>query len=448
MIRLPRAAAWILARLNENGEQAYVVGGCVRDSLLGILPKDWDICTSARPDRLKSIFADCHVVETGLKHGTLTVVIDHVPYEVTTFRVDGEYTDHRHPDAVTFVTDVVEDLARRDFTVNAMAYHPKTGVVDAFNSQADLAAGVIRCVGEAERRFGEDALRILRALRFAATYGFAIEAETSRAVHGLKGTLHDVAAERIRVELAKMLCGKGVGTILREYHDVIAEVLPALLPMVGFDQHTPYHLYDVWEHTVRGVEHIAPVEILRLTMLLHDSGKPASFTVDEKGVGHAYGHQKKSAEIAEEVLTYLKVDNATRERVLTLVAHHDMPLTCERMLLKRRLSAFGEETLRQLIEVQRADSLAKGTRVPEAVEAEIQALCTALDDLLAEKPCVTVKALAVHGNDLMAAGIPKGPAVGQCLAALLEAVMAEQILNEREALLQAAVAWQREHSEQ
>lgn len=443
MFDLPQGAAFIIKRLNACGHQAYVVGGCVRDSLLGIAPKDWDICTSALPEEMQAVFRDQHVVETGLKHGTLTVVIDHVPYEVTTFRVDGEYTDHRHPDAVTFVTDVREDLARRDFTVNAMAYHPETGLVDAFHGQEDLAAGVIRCVGEAERRFDEDALRILRALRFASTYGFAIEEHTAAAVHSLKATLTDVAAERIRVELAKLLCGKGVGGILRAYHDVICQVLPQLAPMVGFEQHTPFHKYDVWEHTVRAVEAVLPTEVLRLTMLLHDSGKPAAFTLDENGVGHAYGHHKISAQIADEVLSALKVDNATHQRVLLLVEHHDWPLSTERTLLKRRLHKLGEEALRQLIQVQRADAMGKGTQTAEEIESRIAALSQAVEELIASQPCVTLKDLAVRGGDLIQVGM-KGKAIGQCLDYLLNEVMAERLENDRQTLLDAAMKWKLE----
>lgn len=252
MIELPVGARRILEALHTAGYQAYVVGGCVRDSLLGKAPKDWDLCTSATPRQMQQVFAGWHVVETGLQHGTLTVVVDHVPYEVTTFRVDGAYTDHRHPDEVTFVTDVREDLARRDFTVNAMAYHPVTGVVDAFGGQEDLKRGIIRCVGDAPTRFEEDALRILRALRFSSVYGFAIDGTTAQAAHTLKHTLQGVAAERIQVELTKMLCGQGAGMILRRYADVIAQVVPAVLPMIGFDQKTPWHRYDVWEHRSGG----------------------------------------------------------------------------------------------------------------------------------------------------------------------------------------------------
>lgn len=440
MFNVPKGAAWILHRLCEQGYTAYVVGGCVRDSLLGLTPKDWDLCTSATPEEMQRVFSGCHVVETGLKHGTLTVVLDHIPYEVTTYRVDGAYTDHRHPDGVTFVADVKEDLARRDFTVNAMAYHPDTGLVDAFGGQEDLRRGVIRCVGEAERRFDEDALRILRALRFASSYGFSIEEKTASAIHALKSTLHDVAAERIRVEMAKLLCGRGVGAILCEYSHVFTELFPQLAPMVGFEQHTPYHRFDVWEHTVRAVEAVAPTEVMRLTMLLHDSGKPACFTMDDRGVGHAYGHPKRSVAIAEEILSYLKVDNATHDRVLLLVENHDISLESQRRLMIRRLHQFGEEALRQLIDVRRADGLAKGTVACKEIEAHAAGLHAALENLLASQPCVTLKDLAVRGGDVTALGI-KGKAVGECLNSLLEQVMNESIPNDRKVLLEEAKAW-------
>lgn len=437
MIRMPEGAAFVIDRLGRHGHQAYVVGGCVRDSLLGRTPKDWDICTDALPEEMQRIFADQHVIETGLKHGTLTVMYAHEPYEVTTFRVDGEYTDHRHPDEVRFVKDVVDDLSRRDFTVNAMAWNPDTGLVDAFGGQEDLARGVIRCVGEAEKRFGEDALRIMRALRFASTYGFEIEAATATAIHALKATLHGVAAERIRVELAKLLCGQGAGRIMRQYSDVIFTILPQLAPMVGFDQRTPFHAYDVWEHTIRTVENAPATETLRLTMLLHDSGKPAAFTVDEQGVGHAWGHQKISAQIAVEALASLKVDNATRDRVLTLVEHHDWPMSTERTLLKRRLNRLGEEALFQLIDVQRADAMGKGTMTAEEINAQTGEIRQALTALIAESPCVTLKDLAVNGRDLMAEGVT-GKALGETLKWLLDEVLNERLVNEREALLTAA----------
>ena len=324
MLTIPAGADFILRRLMENGFDAYVVGGCVRDSLLGLFPHDWDICTSARPEQMQAVFADCRVIETGLKHGTLTVLHDRIPYEVTTFRVDGGYTDHRHPDSVSFVSNVVDDLARRDFTVNAMAWNPQTGLVDAFHGQEDLRAGIIRAVGDPKTRFTEDALRILRALRFASVYGFRIDDATSQAAHDLRHTLTDVAAERIRVELAKLLCGQGAADILRAYPDVLFVLLPQLRAMHGFDQHNPHHRYDVWEHTLRALPHIPPTETLRLAILLHDSGKPDCFTLDEAGIGHMHGHAERSAEIADEVLSSLRVDNATRERVTLLVRSHSL----------------------------------------------------------------------------------------------------------------------------
>jgi len=437
MWKLPAGAEFVLRRLHEAGYQAYVVGGCVRDTLLGKAPKDWDVCTNALPHQMQQVFADCHVIETGLQHGTLTVMYHHEPFEVTTFRVDGEYTDHRHPDEVIFVTDVRDDLSRRDFTVNAMAWSPETGVVDAFGGQEDLARKLIRCVGEPEKRFGEDALRIMRALRFASVYGFAIDPATDAAIHALKHTMADVAAERIRVELTKLLCGDGAGDILRAYRDVIFTLFPALAAMDGFDQRTPHHLWDVWEHTVRAVEAVPAEETLRLAMLLHDCGKIAAFSVDEQGVGHAYGHEERSVRIAEKVLADLRMDNATRDRVLLLISSHGWPVTPERRLLKRRLNQLGEEALRQLIEVKRADALATGTKDPAAVESHRAQTLAALDALLAENPCVTLREMAVNGRDMMALGA-KGRIVGETLQWLLEQVLDDELPNERNALLEAA----------
>ncbi len=439
MFNLPSGAAFVLGRLHAAGHQAYVVGGCVRDSLLGIVPKDWDVCTSALPEEMQRVFSDCHVIETGLKHGTLTVMFDHEPYEVTTFRIDGEYTDHRHPDEVIFVTDVREDLARRDFTVNAMAWSDESGLVDAFGGQEDLKKGVIRAVGDARTRFTEDALRILRAMRFASAYGFEIENDTAAAAHELKDTLRSVAAERIRVELAKLLCGQGAEKILREFADVLFVILPELELMVGFDQKTPYHAYTVWEHVLRTISNCPPQEVFRLTMLLHDSGKPAAFHLDEQGVGHMWGHEEISAHIAERAMEQLRVDNATRDRVLLLIRSHSIDLGTDAKLLKRRLNQFGEETLRQLFLVRRADNLSKGTMPDEEIEERYLARTAALDALLAENPCVTLKSLAVNGSDLMAAGLPKGRTIGAALTYLLEEVMEERVPNERDALLAAAI---------
>ena len=426
---LPSAVSNLLSRLTRAGFSAYVVGGCVRDALLGIAPHDWDICTSALPEQMQEVFHDLHTVETGLKHGTLTVVVDHEPYEVTTFRVDGDYTDHRHPDSVCFVDNLTEDLARRDFTVNAMAWSPDTGLADPFNGQQDLADNLIRCVGEAEKRFDEDALRILRALRFASVYDFAIEPATSAALRKMAPDLSRVAGERIREELLKLLCGKAAGRILREYPEVLAEIIPEIRPMIGYDQQNHHHSYDLWEHTVRGIEGVPAEPILRLTMLLHDTGKIAARTTDEKGEGHYKGHQKYSEQIARKTAEALHL------------LHHDIPLRTEsgaintdRSFLLRRLNRFGEEDLRTLFLIHRSDRVATGYTTQEREDARLKERMAALDALLAEQPCFTLKDLAVNGRDLIAAGL-KGKAVGEALQALLEAVMDGKVPNEKDALL-------------
>ena len=390
MWKLPEGAAFVLERLHGAGYQAYVVGGCVRDTLLGKSPKDWDICTNALPHEMQRMFADCHVIETGLQHGTLTVMYKHEPFEVTTFRVDGEYTDHRHPDEVVFVSDVREDLSRRDFTVNAMAWSPDTGVVDAFGGQEDLQRQLIRCVGEPEKRFDEDALRIMRALRFAAVYGFSIDPATDAAIHALAHTLVDVAAERIRVELAKLLCGEGAGDILRAYPDVLQVIMPQLAQVD-------------WLSTVAAVEKAPATEILRLTMLLH----------------------QLSPDDVKAVLVSLKPDNFTRDRALLLVTHHAYDFQPTRHSVLTALSLFGEEVVRQLLIVRQA----------KGVDAD--ALSAVLEAVLADGICYTVKDMAVGGRDLMALGA-KGKAVGECLSHLLAQLIAEKLPNDRDALLEEA----------
>ena len=442
-IRLPADVAALLAMLRDAGFPAYTVGGCVRDALLGITPHDWDICTSALPDQMQQVFKDLHTVETGLKHGTLTVVVNHVPYEITTFRVDGEYTDHRHPDSVSFVDNIAEDLSRRDFTVNAMAWSPDSGLVDLFGGREDLAAGVIRCVGDPALRFDEDALRILRALRFASVYDFSIDPATDAAARKLAPSLHGVAGERIREELMKLLCGKGVGRILRAYPDVLSEIIPEIRPMVGYDQQNHHHSYDLWEHTIRAVENVPAEADFRLAMLLHDTGKPRVRTTDEHGEGHYRGHQAVSAEIAERAADALRLDNATRDRVILMVRYHDIPLRTEtgeinldRSFLLRKLNRFGEKDLRALIRIHRADRIATGYSSPEREDRRMKERLDALDALLAEQPCFTLKDLAVNGRDLQAEGL-RGKEIGETLQRLLEAVMDGTLENTRDVLLQA-----------
>ena len=439
-MQLPRPVSDLIARLENAGFSAYAVGGCVRDSLRSLQPHDWDLCTSARPEEMQAVFRGEHVVETGLKHGTLTVVLDHVPYEITTFRTDGSYTDHRHPDSVTFVRDVAGDLSRRDFTVNAMAYSPHTGLVDLFGGREDLERRVIRCVGVPSERFREDALRVLRALRFAAVFDFSIDPETESALRLLAPTLENVAAERIREELLKLLCGPGAGRILRTFPDVFCCILPALSPMVGYDQRNHHHHFDLWEHTVQAVENVPPEPALRFTMLLHDTGKPAVCTVDEKGEAHYKKHQAVSAEIAQQAVEALRFDRETADRVVRLVRYHDIPLRTEngevnldRAFLLRRLNRFGEKDLRALIEIHRADRIATGHSSRKREDLRMAERMQALDALLAENPCFTLRQLAVNGNDLKALGL-RGPAVGEALQQLLEAVMDGRVANEKDDL--------------
>ena len=445
-MRIPRDVEELLLRLREAGYAAYVVGGCVRDTMLGLTPHDWDLCTSALPEEMLEVFRGERLAETGLKHGTLTVIRNHVPYEITTFRVDGAYTDHRHPDAVSFVDDIQEDLARRDFTVNAMAYSPVEGLRDPFGGREDLDRRLIRCVGTPAHRFEEDALRILRALRFASTYDFTIEEETDAAIRSMAGDLSRVAPERKREELLKLLCGRGAGRILREYPLVLSVIIPEIAPMVGYDQRNHHHSYDLWEHTVRALENIPSEPELRLTMLLHDTGKPRARTMDEKGEAHYKKHQTYSGEIAARVAEDLRLDNTSRDRVVRLVINHDIPLRNERGeidtepgFLLRKLNRFGERDLRALFLIHRADRIATGYSSPEREEARYQARVAALDALLASRPCYTLKNLAINGNDLIALGM-KGKEIGETLRFLLEQVMDGMAENSREALLSRASA--------
>ena len=436
-MRLPPEVSGILSQLTAAGYSAYAVGGCVRDTLLGKVPHDWDLCTSALPEQLQAVFAKDRTVTAGLKHGTLTVIRDRIPYEITTYRIDGDYTDHRHPDSVSFVDRIDLDLSRRDFTVNAMACSPDGAVLDLFCGRQDLEKHLIRCVGEPAARFEEDALRVLRALRFASVFDFELEEKTAAAVRAMYPTLSHVAAERIREELVKLLCGPGAGRILRAYPEVITHLLPELAPAVGFDQKNPHHLYTVWEHTVRALDGVPPDPALRLTMLLHDSGKPYTQTTDEKGICHYKGHQQVSAQIAARAMDALRCDKALRDKVVCLVEAHDILLSTDRRLLLRRLNRFGEDNLRLLFLIHKADRIATGTRHPGHAEEHCLELQAALDALLAEKPCFTLKDLAVNGRDLMSLGL-RGKAVGTALSALLDEVMEGTLPNEREALLKKA----------
>lgn len=353
-IALPCGASAILHALQSHGFEAYVVGGCVRDSLLGITPKDWDICTSATPQQVKEIFASHRIIETGVQHGTVTIVMQDGQYEVTTFRTDGSYSDHRRPDTVSFTGSISEDLSRRDFTMNAIAYNG-SGLLDFYNGLSDLQSVTISCVGSADARFKEDALRMMRALRFSSVYGFFIEPATAAAIHKNKDLLRLIAAERINGELCKLLCGKNALTVLLEYSDVLAVIIPELAPCIGFDQNNRYHQYTVYDHMMHAVANCKTDSLpVRLALFLHDIGKPLCYTEDENG-GHFHGHAVPSRDIAKTILERLRFDTKTKNEVLELILYHDALIEPTPKTVRRWLNKVGEERLRQLLLVREAD---------------------------------------------------------------------------------------------
>ena len=431
---MPKNVDTAINLLQSAGFEAYAVGGCVRDSLLGKTPNDWDITTSAKPEDMKSVFADFHCIDTGIKHGTVTVVIDGEPLEITTFRLDGEYEDNRHPKSVTFTSNLGADLGRRDFTVNAMAYSKKTGTVDLFGGQNDLKNGIIRCVGDPDRRFNEDALRILRALRFASALDFEIEEKTAQSLLKNRALLGNISEERIAKELLKLVCVKGAKRILTDFAPVLFEILPELQPMYKNSHDNPHHCYDIYEHTLIAVESIDPEPTLRFAMLLHDCGKPAVKKFDENGVAHFYGHQRISAEISAQILARLKVSNKFRDEILFLVSNHDRWELYENTeKMPRYLSKFGLDGVLNLLKVMRADVLAQSPeyryRLDQIADAEETA-----KNLAAQKPCLSLSELQINGRTLMDIGIPQGRKLGAVLAQLLDEVIDGVTKNTQEAL--------------
>lgn len=424
-------AARALDLLRAAGHEAWIVGGCVRDHLLGIIPKDFDITTSALPEETKGVFQGFPVIETGIRHGTVTVVLEGEPLEITTYRVDGGYTDARHPDGVTFTRSLREDAARRDFTMNAMAYAPGEGLQDFFGGRADVKAGIIRAVGDPGVRFQEDALRILRAIRFAAVLGFSLEPETQRAARIYAPLLQKVSAERIAQELSKLLCGKEAGRVLTTYPDILGQVIPELLPMVGFDQQNIHHCHDLLTHTAVAVDRAPPVLHLRLTMLLHDIGKPACFSLGEDGQGHFYGHARESVRMAGEILRRLRYPKALTQQVETLIRYHDSVLEEDR--IRRWLNKLGEETFFDLLAVQRADTAALAPAFCTRLET-LGRLEETAREILSETPCLRIRDLAVNGHDLMALGLA-GRAIGSVQRHILDQILEGKLSNQKEEIL-------------
>ena len=434
-MELPNAVKDLLSRLAGRGYEAFAVGGCVRDTLLGRRPGDWDICTSALPEETEACFSDCRVIETGMKHGTVTVLWAGEAYEITTYRSDGAYTDHRRPETVTFVRSLTEDLRRRDFTVNAMAADGSGTIFDPFGGQADLAAGILRAVGEPEQRFREDALRILRGLRFASQLGFTLEPETALAMENCKGLLAYVSGERIMQELNKLLMGPCRTAVLRKYSAILGAVLPEILPAVGFSQHSRWHDRDVWEHTLGALEQAEPDLYVRWAVLLHDLGKPASFTVDETGAGHFYGHAEISEAMAREIFARFRSDNATRDSVCSLIRYHGSEISPDRKPIRRWIGRLGADQLFRLLEVMRCDAMGQAP-IPEIQQRleKLRELNELTKAVLEEESCFSIRDLAVNGRDAMELGAEPGPEIGKLLSALLGDVLEQRCENTPEAL--------------
>lgn len=441
-IEIPAEVRSILSVIQKSGGSAYVVGGCVRDAILGRTPHDWDICTSLRPAQTVNLFShyDCAVIETGLKHGTVTIRFKGENYEVTTFRKDSTYSDNRHPDAVAFVDDVKEDLARRDFTMNAMAYNEEAGLVDPFNGRDDLRFGIIRCVGDPNERFQEDALRILRAMRFSARFGFAIDPNTKEAMLRNRDLLSNIAWERVREELLGILSGEDAAAVLREYQSIITQIIPELSPTVGFDQKSVWHIYDVWEHSLHVVDAIpASMPLLRFASLVHDIAKPQCAEVKEDGVHlRFHGHGEAGEPIVRDVMNRLRFSNAEIAKVTQLVRIHDNFIEPTERAVRRLLGSIGEEQFLDLMVLRRADISAQAEQDNEVRFAKLVTLRCLAHDIAVKNECFSLKDLAVNGRDLIDAGIASGPELGKILNRLLDAVIDAPEKNTRDELLSLA----------
>ena len=432
-IQLPEKVKVIIQTLEAAGYEAYAVGGCVRDSVLGRIPADWDITTSALPEQVKELFH--RTIDTGIEHGTVTVMMDKEGFEVTTYRIDGEYRDHRHPEQVNFTGELKEDLRRRDFTINAMAYNDRCGMVDAFGGIEDLKHGVIRCVGMAGERFEEDALRILRAVRFAAQLGFEIEKETADAARALAGNLKDISAERIQTELVKLLVSPHPEMLRTAYElGITRVVLPEFDVMMETPQHHPHHMYSVGEHTLKALEFTDPEKVLRLSVLFHDFGKPQTRTTVD-GVDHFHGHANVSAQETVRIMRRLKFDNATMDQVKRIVLYHDARPQPDERQIRRLLHRAGEDIFPGLFQVMGADILAQSEYRKIEKLVNLERVHQVYDEILKRKDCISLKNLQVTGKDLIAAGMEPGKKIGEILNQMLEDVLETPEHNEREYLL-------------
>lgn len=441
-INIPSDANEIIHTLQNHGHSAYVVGGCVRDSIIGRPIHDWDICTSATPNEMLEIFKDRRVIETGLQHGTITVVVNGEPYEVTTYRIDGTYSDNRRPDSVTFTDNLVEDLRRRDFTINAMAYNDTEGLIDPFNGLEDIKWQRIQCVGSAKDRFSEDALRILRAIRFASQLDFTIIPSTDWEIHQQYKNLENISIERINSEFCKIASSDSFCVQLLLYKDVFSLFIPELKDMIDFPQNNPYHDYDVFGHTIHAVEHCESEDLtVRLSVFFHDFGKPHSYQDGEDGIRHFKGHGKVSSEITDNIMKRLRFDNETRNNVVELVYYHDATFEVGKKYVKRWLNKIGEEQFRRLLEVRKADILGQKPDFEQSRIDKVNNIEQILEEVLQEDECFSLKDLAVNGKDLMDIGYKTGRQLGAALQGLLDCVIGEEVNNNKEELLELAKGW-------
>lgn len=438
-IELPEKVTDILHTIMAAGYEAYAVGGCIRDTLLHRSPNDWDITTNASPLQVKSLFR--RTIDTGIQHGTVTVMLGQEGFEVTTYRIDGDYSDGRHPNQVTYTKSLTEDLKRRDFTINAMAYNETDGLVDIFGGQEDLVNGIVRCVGDPRQRFSEDALRILRAVRFSAQLGYRIDDSTRSAIRELAPTLRKISAERIQTELVKLLVSGHPEELLTAYEDgITAVILPEFDLCMQTEQHNPHHLYSVGMHTMKAVEQVRADKVLRLAMLFHDMGKPSCKQADEEGIDHFHAHPAVSEEIALSVLHRLKFDNDTMDMVRRLVRYHDYYIEANEKSVRRAMHKIGEDAFPLLLEVKRADMLAQSDFLRKEKEENLKEVNVLYQMVLSKKQCVSLKDLAVNGSDLIReTGAQPGPSLGRILQELLQEVIDDPSLNERTTLLQRAL---------
>ncbi|WP_285945853.1 CCA tRNA nucleotidyltransferase [Thomasclavelia cocleata] len=436
-VEVPAPVNYIIQELEKCGHEAYMVGGCVRDSVLGRKPHDYDICTSATPDEILKAFPDEEIIPTGLQHGTVTILINKEPFEVTTYRIDGDYSDNRRPDNVTFTKNLVEDLRRRDFTINAMAYNPKTGLIDPFNGMEDIKYKKIRCVGSAEDRFNEDALRILRAIRFEAQLGFAGLPETMFEIERQYDRLKNISIERINSEFCKIVASEQFCVELVLYPNVFSLFIPELKDLIGFQQNNPYHAYDVFDHTVHAIEKCESDDlVVRLAVFFHDFGKPHSYQDGEDGIRHFKGRGKVSAEITDSIMKRLRFDNETRNNVVELVYYHDATFEVGNKYVKRWLNKIGEKQFRRLLEIRKADIKGQKPDYEESRIEKVNNIENILEEILSEKSCFSLKDLAVNGNDVKEVmKLKEGKDIGYWLNEILKRVIDGELENNKDDLV-------------